>query len=492
MPSTTEPQTSSTVDHFITNRGASQCSQWDDLRLTSVHHVGRVHLVNSPSVSKPRAFAAFASPGFRPYLGTFFLTMMADNVEHVISYWLMYQKFHSAALGGFAVVAHWLPFLVFSLPVGALNDRFDSRRLIQIGAGLFCFVSLSWGYLFLTDTLEMWHAMVLLVLHGCAGVFWSTSSQMLLYDIVGPSALKSAVRLNATARYLGVLVGPGVGSLVMLTLGPTRGIFLNACFYLPLLVWLVRAPYGRHFRNVRAVPAESHALAAEVSTPLAAATGHSVSSAPEPPNQRAVRGFDDLLQSVRDVRRIPVIGSMVALAGAASFFVGNSYQAQMPAFASDLGHGDPGVAYTSLLAADAAGALLGGLLLELRSDLFSANGRTTLKLAAAWGFALLGFALAPTYAVALALLFLAGFFELSFSSLAQTLVQVHAPDVARGRVLGLYAMSASGLRTFSGLTVGLAGSFSSIHTSLATSATLFVVVCVGLVAFVKRAEPRVV
>ncbi len=47
-------------------------------------------------------------------------------------------------------------------------------------------VSIGWGYFFLTDTLEMWHAMVLLVLHGCAGVFWSTSSQMLLYDIVGP------------------------------------------------------------------------------------------------------------------------------------------------------------------------------------------------------------------------------------------------------------------------------------------------------------------
>ena len=80
----------------------------------------------------------------------------------------------------------------------------------------------------------MIHAMLLLVLHGCAGVLWITSNQMLLYDIVGPAALPSAVRLAATARYLGVLVGPGVGSLVMLTLGTTRGIFLNTVFYLPL------------------------------------------------------------------------------------------------------------------------------------------------------------------------------------------------------------------------------------------------------------------
>jgi MFS family permease len=65
------------------------------------------------------------------------LVMMADSVEHVISYWAMYQKFHSPALGGFAVISHWVPFLVFGVWVGALSDRFDPRRIIQIGMLLF-------------------------------------------------------------------------------------------------------------------------------------------------------------------------------------------------------------------------------------------------------------------------------------------------------------------------------------------------------------------
>src|SRR5579862_5736403 len=194
----------------------------------------------------PRAFGALGLPGYRAYIATFMLTMMADNVEHVVSYWVTFQKFHSPALGGFAVVSHWLPFLAFSVAVGALNDRFDSRRIIQLGAILFVVASAGWGYFFVTDTLRMWHAMLLLVIHGCAGVLWITSSQVLLYDIVGPAALPSAVRLTATARYLGVLVGPGVGSVVMLTLGPKHGILLNTLFYQPLLLWLIAAPYGRH------------------------------------------------------------------------------------------------------------------------------------------------------------------------------------------------------------------------------------------------------
>jgi MFS family permease len=397
--------------------------------------------------ARPRAFGALRLPGYPAYLITFALTMMADNVEHVISYWVVFQRFHSPALAGFAVVSHWLPYLLFSVAVGALNDRFDSRRLIQAGALLFALVSVGWGYFFVTDTLQIWHAMVLLVLHGCAGVLWITSSQVLLYQIVGPDALPSAVRLAATARYLGLLVGPGVGSLVMLTLGSTRGIFFNALFYLPLILWLARARYRR---VARVGP------------------------------QRAVRGLADIIHTLREVRGVPILATMILLAGGASFFVGNSYQAQMPELAHDLGHGDPGTAYTALLAADASGALVAGLLLESRGGIFRIGARSTLLLGIAWAAALCGFALTSIYPLALALLFLAGFFELSFGSLNQTLVQLNAPEASRGRVLGLFNMASAGLRTFSGMTVGLTASVVGVHHSLAASAALFIAVMIAL------------
>src|SRR6202041_599092 len=162
--------------------------------------------------------------------------MMADNIEHVISYWMLYQKFHSPALAGFAVLSHWLPFLLFSVASGALADKFDPRRLIQCGMGLFITASLGWGYFFITDTLQMWHAMVLLVIHGCAGVLWQTPNQLLLYDIVGREDLMSAVRLNAMARYLAVLVGPAVGAAILFEFGAEQFIMLNTLFYLRLAV----------------------------------------------------------------------------------------------------------------------------------------------------------------------------------------------------------------------------------------------------------------
>ena len=388
-------------------------------------------------------------PGFRMHFATYFLAMMADNIEHVISYWMMFQKFHSPALGGFAVISHWLPYLLFSVAAGALGDRFDPRRLIQIGMAMFATASLGWGYFFITDSLQMWHAMVLLVLHGCAGVLWNTSSQLLLHDIVATEQLPSGVRLLATARYLGVLVGPALGGLIMLTLGPTYGILLNATFYLPVILWLWKAPYGPRFRSGQPAP------------------------------RRAVRGFADIVQTLRDVRGYPVIVSMLLLAAGASFFIGGAYQAQMPGFAVDLGHGDPGVAYSVLLAADAAGALLAGALLESRT-LFPTGPRAALVLAMLWCVALAGFALVRSYPAAIALLFAAGFFELSFSSMAQALVQLNAPAAIRGRVIGLFTMAALGMRTFAGVTVGLAGVWVGIHASLSTSAIILFVILASM------------
>jgi MFS family permease len=167
---------------------------------------------------------------------------------------------------------------------------------------------------------------------------------------------------------------------------------------------------------------------------------------------------------------------MIFMAGAASFFIGNSYQAQMPGFANDLGHGDPGILYSMLLAADAAGALLGGLLLESRGGILKTSPKTALMLAILWCSSLLCFALSSQYILSLIFLFIGGFLELSFNSMAQTIVQMNAPFEIRGRVIGLFNMSAMGMRAGAGITVGLMGGLIGIHWSLAISALCLILV----------------
>jgi MFS family permease len=403
----------------------------------------------------PLSFAALRHPGFRAYCVTTTLAMMADNIEHVISYWVIFEKFKSPALAGFAVLSHWLPFLLFSVYFGAFADRYDSRRIIQVAMLLFMGVSAAWALLFVTDTIEMWHAAVLLVIHGMAGVLWAPASQVLIHDIVGREHIVSAVRLNATTRQLGILMGPAVGGGLMLLFGPAAGLLANVLIYLPLTVWLWKAPYGSTARR-------------------------------EQPAPRA-GWLGDAAEALREVSSNRTILSMLLLAGTSSLLVGNAFLAQMPGYAHDFHTGEADTSYAVLLSANAAGALAAGVILESRV-LLQARPRTAIVLAIVWCASVAGFAVATSYHLGVVLMFIAGFLNLAFVSMAQALIQLEAPGHLRGRLIGLFHMSHNGFRAFSGVTVGILGALIGIHWSLALSALVLLAVTMGLLAFPLRQQ----
>jgi MFS family permease len=410
------------------------------------------------AAGKRIAFAALHHKDFRAYFVGTMLAMMADNIEHVISYWLLYEKFHSPVLAGFAVISHWTPFLLFAVYFGAMADRYDCRKVIQVAQIMYMGVSLAWAVLFFTDTIQIWHACVLLVIHGMAGVLWGPGSQLLIHDIVGPQQLQSAVRLNSTSRQMGILFGPAVGGALMLLLSPPMGLVINALIYLPLTIWLLTVPYTGHSR-------EGATLA-----------------------RRALR-WRDAFEIIREVSGNRPIITMVVLAGCVSFFVGTAFQATMPEFAHDLGTEHADFAYSALLAANAAGAVIGGILLEGRGWL-PPRVDTAMISAILWCLAIAGFALSTNYYLSLTLLFIAGMLNLTFSSMGQTIVQLLAPAHLRGRLIGLFAMSSMGLKAFSGLTVGVMGGLIGIHWSLAGSALALLAVTVALFAFAMPGQRR--
>lgn len=400
-----------------------------------------------PTTPDTRSYAALRYPASRMYLLGAALAMMADSIEHVISYWIIFEKFQSPSLAGFAVIAHWVPFLIGSIWAGALADRYDPRRIIQAGMGLFMLVSLGWGILFATDSLEKWHAVILLIVHGLAGVLWAPAGQVLIHDVVGGRQLQSAIRLLATSRTLGLLLGPAVGGGLLLVVGPTVGILINVLIYVPLTVWLINNP-------------------AKVNTDRT-------------PTGAAMTSFRDLFRTVGQISGIPVVFAMSVLAGLAATFVGNAHEPQMPEFARDLGYGGQGLYYSLLLAANAVGALTAGIVLEARSML-PAKTRTSFILGILWAAAIFGFAVSPWYVLSFALLACAGFLDLSFNSMTRTLAQLHSPPEIRGRAIGVFNVGSLGCRTFSGFTVGFGGGLIGIHFSLALSAGILFTAMIGL------------
>ena len=58
--------------------------------------------------------------------------------------------------------------------------------------------------------------------------------------------LPSAIRLNASSRYLAILLGPAVGGGLMLLLGPAWGLLANVLIFLPFTLFVRRVPYTGH------------------------------------------------------------------------------------------------------------------------------------------------------------------------------------------------------------------------------------------------------
>ncbi len=378
--------------------------------------------------------------------------MMADNIEHVISYWVIFQAFHSPTLAGFAVISHWTPFLVLGVWFGSLADRYDCRKIIVASQAAFIAASLAWAVLFLSGTLQTWHAVVLLIVHGLAGALWAPASQLLIHDIVGRDELQSGVRLSSTGRSIGILFGPAVGGALLLTLGPAYGLMANALLYLPMTAWLLRTSYSGHLRS-----------------------GAS--------DESARLSIADALRTLREISTNRGIVIMIALAGLSSLFIGNAYQAQMPEFAAMFGSAKDEITYSVLLTANAAGAVLGGFGLEAMAFFRQPRIRTAVLLALVWAASILVFAITPLYAVAVLALFVGGALNIGFTSMAQAYVQLEAPPARRGRVVGLFTMSWQGLRVGSGITVGILGAVIGIHYSLALSALAFLGVGVALLVY---------
>ena len=408
----------------------------------------------------PPRFAALRIPAYRRYFTFSLMSMMADNIEHVITYWVMFQAFHSAALGGFAVISHWVPSCLFSLYTGALADRHDCRRLIQISQGLF---------------------MAGLTRVGPALPDGPTR------DVArgGPARDPRSRRGGRCAGHAVDHSRHGAGRGSAERDSPERE--------QPLPVHPARTGGGRRV---------DAAAGTCVGTPDQRPHLPAVHDSPDPvfptrvtPHEARVGrrrpfGLADAWNVFAAVRIESRIMAMIVVAGATSFLVGNAFQAQMPAYANYLGADETGTRYTVLLAADAAGAILGVLLLET-ANFSRPSVRMAIASAGLWGLTMGLFPLTQHYPTAVALLVLAGVFNIAFQSMSQTLVQLLAPAPIRGRVVGLFNMAMLGLRAGSGLTVGLLGTVIGVRLSLALSSFAVVLVSVGLLVREVRARTRV-
>lgn len=422
------------------------------MRLLSQRGIGTAPAGVAHLAPPVKSQGVFRRPGFLVlYLNATFVNLAALG-QHIGHGWLAFELTGSnAALGG-TLLAFGVATLVTTPWAGVAADRLPKRLVIQAGVALFVTSSAWIGLAVTFEVIEYWMLIATGVLQGVGFSLFNPARMASLGEIVPPESLSWVVSLMLVNSELTRVVGPAVAGLVIGTLTHgTEAVFLVSAVLLTIGGLLTAAlPHGRR--------------------------------SGDPPDRSPLA---ELVDGVGYVRAQPPLGALL-WCGFGVTVAGLPYMAFLPAVAGDLfDFGSTG--YGVLSASSAVGAVVVGTVLARR---WIRAGETSVLIAggAVVGVGLLGLAVAPTFPLAVAALFLIGGAMLAFQTENQSLLITLSALEYRGRVQGLLHLSLGGFGIVA-LPLGVLADSVGLRGTLAGMAATSVLI---VLVFVLRQRARIV
>lgn len=321
--------------------------------------------------------------------------------------WLVLQLTDSAFYLGLDGLCLGVPRVLFSPLGGALADRMNRRALFLLTQAAFLVMALFLGLMTALGLIRVWHILIVSALTGFFLSFEQPIRQTILHHLVPQQELLNAISLYHLVFHGSVLFGPAIGGALIPVIGTAGCFFLRALGNVVVLVtiFMMRIPSA------------------------------------EPPKQKKSLG-KEIAEGLSIAWNSPIFFSIFLVLGVMSLCT-KPYTQFMPIFARDiLLVGAPGLGL--LLMAPGAGAIVGGLVLASISR-FPKADRLLLALAGGFGLALVSFSASRSFPLSWLLLFFAGTFQMTFLSTVTTLLQLHASEAIRGRIMSLYGLINRGL-----------------------------------------------
>jgi len=345
------------------------------------------------------------------------VSVIGTWMQNIALAWLVIELTSSPLAVGILAFCRFVPFTLFGLFAGVVADRIENRKLVLTTQLFSMAISAVLTVVVLTDSATLWLVYVLAALGGCALVFDAPGRHALTFQLVGRDELPNAVALNASLFNASRVVGPSLAGVLIAAFGVGVCFAINTASFLAVLTSLLL------MRKEELVPVARDA---------------------EPPSFLRSIG-----EGLRYARRTPHVRLILAIVTVVST-VGFNFHVILPLLASETLKTGPEV-FGILSAFFGGGALVGALLT-------AALGRASWKVlvAGTGGFSVSLLAIAPLTAVwaCALLLFAAGACFTLWTSNANSILQLGAPDHLRGRVVSLYLWAFAGLAPVGGLLAG--------------------------------------
>jgi predicted MFS family arabinose efflux permease len=121
---------------------------------------------------------------------------------------------HSAAQAGFVGALRIVPYLLFSLPAGALLDRWDRKRAMIVCDAIraLCLASIPFAYV--TGSLSLLQIYLVSLLEGTLYVVFDIAEAACLPNVVESAQLPEATAMNQATQGITSLLGPPLGGFL--------------------------------------------------------------------------------------------------------------------------------------------------------------------------------------------------------------------------------------------------------------------------------------
>jgi predicted MFS family arabinose efflux permease len=167
------------------------------------------------------------------------VSTLGSMASHVIFPLLILAITDSPTAAGIAGALRFMPYLVLSLPVGALIDRWDRKRVMVVSDLGRALAVGSIPAAMALDSLTLAHIYIVCFVEGSLFVFFNIAEVAALPRVVPRAQLPEATAYNEAGFGVANIVGPSMGTILYQTLGRAVPFIVDTLTYLVSLASLL-------------------------------------------------------------------------------------------------------------------------------------------------------------------------------------------------------------------------------------------------------------
>ena len=391
-------------------------------------------------------FRSMSVRNYRLYFAGQLISTTGTWMQSIAQAWLVLQITGSGVALGVTVALQFTPVLLVGAWGGLVADRVDKRRLLvgtQAAAGVLALVL---GSVTALGVVQLWMIYVLALGLGAVNALDNPARRAFVVEMVGAEHVSNAVSLSSAMFMAARVIGPAIAGLVIAGFGVSWCFFANGVSYSAAVIAFL-AMRENEFFSVEPIP----------------------------------RRKGQLREGLRYAWSTPALRLVLVLTAVIGTLAFN-FQVVLPLLAKQTFSGGAdalGVLYASMSIGSVIGALVSAH--EAR-----ATRRFVLGAALAFGAALVGAALAPTFALELLVLVPVGAAGIAFTAMANGVLQTETAPEMRGRVAALFTVAFLGSTPIGGPIIGWVSEQLGPRAGLWVGGIATLAVTVAAVAAIRR------